>query len=57
MTDVYAQEGKMQGYGLVRNAKGQPQFDDYNDIPKVFHELLTEEDWQYIKEQQDGNNA
>ena len=55
--DVKAQDGEIKVFGLVRNAKGQPQFDDYFNIPKEFHHVLTEEDWQYIKEMQDGSNA
>lgn len=50
MIRVKAQKGKLKGYGLVRNAKGEPKFDNYEDIPKVFHSLLTEEDWIYINE-------
>ena len=48
MSKVTAQKGTFKGYGLVRNAKGQPQFDDYENIPKAFHDILTEEDWMYI---------
>jgi hypothetical protein len=46
---IEAQEGNFQGFGLVRNAEGKPQFSDWNDIPEPFHQLLTEEDWEYIK--------
>lgn len=50
-TNVNAQDAKLRGVGLVRNAQGEPQFTDYNDIPEVFHSILTEEDWIYINEQ------
>jgi hypothetical protein len=48
MSKVKAQDGSFKGYGLVRNAKGEPQFDDYTIIPKQFHSILTDEDWIYI---------
>ena len=57
---VYAQKGRAKAVALVRNMHGDPQFNDYNDIPKVFHENLTTEDWIYINKQrglQDGNNT
>jgi hypothetical protein len=47
--DVNAQKSTFKGYGLVRNSEGQPQFDDYSDIPEVFYPLLTQEDWEYIE--------
>jgi hypothetical protein len=50
-SNVVAQKAKLKGYGLVRNAKGEPQFNDFNDIPEVFHPYLDEEDWIYINEQ------
>ena len=37
-------------FGLVRNKDGQPQFDDFENIPEVFHASLTAEDWVYINE-------
>jgi hypothetical protein len=46
--NVVAQKPKLKGYGLVRNAAGDPQFDDYENIAEVFHSVLTEEDWIYI---------
>jgi hypothetical protein len=48
MSKVKAQKGTFKGYGLVRNAKGEPQFDDYTIIPKAFHSILTDKDWFYI---------
>jgi hypothetical protein len=48
MSKVNAEKGKFKGYALVRNSAGQPQFNDYEDIPEVFHAALTEEDWIYI---------
>jgi hypothetical protein len=54
---VVAQMGKMTGFGLVRNAKGEPQFSDYVAGPEIFRDqvtagdkkpILTEEDWTYI---------
>ena len=50
MNEVQAQKGTFKGYGLVRNAKGEPQFDDYENINEAFHSILTEEDWIYINE-------
>ena len=51
MIEVNAQEGKAKLVGLVRNKQGEPQFDDYNNIPEVFHSALTEDDWVYIESQ------
>jgi len=57
-TDVEAQSSIMHGIGLVRNADGKPQFNDFNNIPEAFFQLLTEKDWVYIREQQEnGDNA
>jgi hypothetical protein len=47
-SSVKGQKAKLKGYGLVRNSSGQPQFDNYENIPEVFHSVLTEEDWIYI---------
>tara|TARA_R110000851_G_scaffold9579_3_gene35581 strand:- start:32398 stop:32574 length:177 start_codon:yes stop_codon:yes gene_type:complete len=52
-TVVNAQPARMQGVGLVRNAKGEPQFDNYNNIPEVFFPMLTSEDWVYIQLRQE----
>jgi hypothetical protein len=49
--EVNAQKPKLTGYGLVRNAAGEPQFDDYADIPEHFHPYLTTQDWIYINSQ------
>lgn len=51
-SNAVAQKGKFKGYGLVRNRQGQPQFNDWDNIPRVFHTLLSDEDWDYIKQQQ-----
>ena len=51
-------QGKL--YGLVRDKDGNVRFDDWFNIDKGFHGVLTEEDWQYIKEQQEiqhGNHS
>ena len=53
LMDVVSQEAKVERLkivALVRNKHGQPQFNDYNDIPEVYHSALTEEDWVYINE-------
>jgi len=49
-----AQKGSVKITGLVRNAAGEPQFNDYNNIPEVFHKSLTEDDWVYIEKQRKG---
>ena len=54
--NVNAQRGTFKGYGLVRNAQGQPQFSDWENIPEVYHPLLTEEDWEYIRQMRDKRN-
>ena len=48
MNDVKAQQTGFKAYGIVRNAAGEPQFDDYDNIPEVFHSALTEADWEFI---------
>jgi hypothetical protein len=48
MTDVKAQKATFKGYALVRNKDGQPQFNDWHDIPEIFHSSLTVSDWEYI---------
>ena len=35
-------------YSLVRDKKGNPKFDDWNNIHEGYWALLTEEDKQYI---------
>ena len=57
MNEGYAEESVGHLYALVRNKDGKPQFNDYHDIHPAFHDLLTEEDWLYIKEQRDGDNS
>ena len=60
MTDVKAQEGRIKAVALVRNMNGDPQFNDFNNIPEVFHGALSVEDWEYIEHQrglQHGNNS
>ncbi len=49
-SNVTAEAGTFKGYALVRNAAGEPQFDDYNKIPEAFNAVLTTEDWIYINE-------
>ena len=34
--------------GLVRDKDGNVRFDDYEDIPEVFWEVLESEDWKFI---------
>ena len=48
MNDVKAQQTRFKAYGIVRNAAGEPQFDDYDNIPEVFHSALNEADWEFI---------
>ena len=50
-SNVTAQKGKFKGVALVRNRKGKPQFNDWNDIPEQFHKHLSVEDWEYIEQQ------
>ncbi len=47
--EVKAQKAKLRGYGLVRNSEGKPQFDNWDNIPEIFHAALSEADWEYIK--------
>jgi len=35
--------------GLVRDKDGNVRFDDYANIPDIYHSILTEEDWIYIE--------
>ena len=49
---IGAGPGKVKGRGVVRGSRGEPLFDDYNNIPKVFHDDLTESDWAYIRSRQ-----
>ena len=36
------------GYAIVRDANGNPKFDDWNNIHEAYWELLTEQDKEYI---------
>ena len=54
MSKVKAQQGRIKAVALVRNAQGQPQFNDWQDIPSVFHPFLTEDDWVYIQSKQEN---
>jgi len=49
--------GKLQGAFIVRDAHGHVKFDNWDDIPEVFHPYLTAEDWQYIEERQNGHHT
>ena len=57
MTDVKAQKSKMRGIALVRNALGQPQFDNYDYIPETFHPHLNYDDWAYIRQRREHQNG
>ncbi len=46
--------GKITGYALVRDKEGRPKFNDINNIPKVFWDLLTEKEKEEI---QNGRNT
>ena len=50
-SNVTAKPPKLKAVGLVRNSQGQPQFNDWENIPEIFHEHLSAQDWEYIKEQ------
>jgi hypothetical protein len=47
-SNVKAQSGTFKGVALIRNGKGQPQFNDWDNIPEKFHKHLSVEDWEYI---------
>ena len=55
--NVKAEKGKLRGTGLVRNAAGKPQFDDFNVIAEIFHDHLSVEDWEYIEQQRGLSNV
>ena len=57
MINMKASPGKHHVVALVRNKDGQPQFNDFTDIPEVFHGSLTEEDWIYINERREQHVA
>ena len=48
--EVEAQRAAYKLVALVRNKDGQPQFNDFNNIPEAYHDVLTEDDWIYISE-------
>ena len=48
--NAIAQNGTFKGVGLVRNQHGQPQFNDWDNIPEQFHKHLSDKDWEYIKQ-------
>jgi hypothetical protein len=48
--EIAAQQPEYKIVALVRNKDGQPQFNDFSDIPEEYHSALTEEDWIYINE-------
>lgn len=43
---------KMQNIVLMHDADGNVLFEDYNNIPKIFHSVLTEKDWEFIRSKQ-----
>lgn len=49
------------GYCLVRDKNGEPKFDDINDIPQPYWDMLTEDEKQNIidkrKEIDHGGNS
>jgi hypothetical protein len=50
-SNAVAGKAKLKIAALVRNNKGQPQFNDWNSIPEQFHKHLSVEDWEYIEQQ------
>lgn len=52
--EIKANKGKLKGYGLVRDKEGNPKFNDINNIPRVFWDLLTEKEQEEI---QNGRNT
>lgn len=34
--------------GFLRDSAGNVKFDDWNNIPQIFHPHLTAADWQWI---------
>lgn len=48
---------KKVGIAIVRDKNGNVKFDDWNNIPEIFHAALTPADWEYIKERQNGTHT
>ena len=48
MNNITAKQGKVQAFGLVRDEKGRPVFDDINNIPAPIWEMLTEKEQEEI---------
>ena len=53
MNEVNAESGTIKACFLVRDADGNPQFDDWENIPEAFHPVLTDKDWLYIKDRRE----
>ena len=41
--------GKLRAVALVRDASGKPKFNDINNIPKVFWDMLTEKEKEEVE--------
>jgi len=48
MNELKTKQGKFKGYGLVRDEKGRPVFDDINNIPAPIWGMLTEKEQEEI---------
>ena len=48
MNDINAQQGKVQAFGLVRDERGRPVFDDASNIPEPLWNMLTEAEQEEI---------
>jgi len=43
-------------FGLIRDKNGRPKVDgDPHDLPSEIQAMLTDEDWQYLKDKHNGN--
>lgn len=52
---VGAKKIKIKGYGLVRGPDGKPKFDDINNIPEVFWNMLTDAEKQEIEDERNAS--
>ena len=48
MNELKTLPGKIKGYGLVRDEKGRPVFDNINNIPGPIWDMLTKQEQEEI---------
>lgn len=45
-------------FGLIRDRNGRPKIDgDPNDLPPEIKSMLTDEDWRFLEDKQNGNHT